>query len=76
MPERPFVKLLEATETAWSEWVPAPKENIIIITLPNLRGIKKSALVCIFLADQTPIAIIPRKYRPRTQMSTACNPIF
>jgi len=55
------VKLLADTLTAWSEWVPVPNENIIIITLPNRWGKKKSALVFICLADQMPMKVTPNK---------------
>jgi hypothetical protein len=61
MPDSPFVKLLEATLTAWSECVPVPNENIIIIALPNRRGMKKSALSFIFRADQTPMTTMPSR---------------
>ena len=53
------MKLFDATLTAWSEWVPEPKANMVIMILPNLRGMKKSALLLIFRAAQSPITVMP-----------------
>jgi len=42
--------------------------------LPNLRGIKKSAIFFIRLAAQIPITVIPTRYNPNTKISAMCRP--
>ena len=70
MPERPFVKLFEATLTAWSECVPVPKACVTIIALPKRRGMKKSEMSLTRLAAHTPMTVIPTRYTPSTARST------
>ncbi len=62
MPDAPDVKAFAATPTAWSEWVPVPKEKSIIIALPQWRSlIKKFAADLTLRAARTPIHVMPRR---------------
>ena len=49
-------------ENKWTKaLVPIPNDNVIIINLPNFRGIKYSTLLCTLRASNTPINSKPAK---------------
>jgi hypothetical protein len=54
-----LVIVREATETAWSDDVPVPNAKVIIIVLPNRRGMKKSLELLTWRDAQKPSNVMP-----------------
>ena len=61
MPLKPPRNVADATVTAWSEAVPVPNACMIIMPLPNRRGMKKSLTCFTRRAIQTPSAVMPTR---------------
>ena len=75
MPDAPDQYVLAATLTAWSEWVPLPKLNSNIISLPDFRLLMKklAELLTLFIAHM-PISVIPIRYSVTISQSVKVMP--